>query len=75
MQMDEVASKGVDSAVLMNDAARVLAREYRERVLTEKEKLGGKLTSLVAFHFFFPAVILILMAFLLPMIQMFQGMR
>ncbi len=72
MQIDEVAGKGVDSAALMNDAARSLAREYRERVMTEKEKLGGRLTSLVAFHFFFPAVLLILMAFLLPMIAMFK---
>lgn len=72
MQIDEVASKGVDSAALMNDTARSLAREYRDRVMTEKEKLGGKLTSLVAFHFFFPAVILILMAFLMPLLAMFQ---
>ncbi len=72
MQIDEVAGKGVDSAALMNDAARSLAREYRERVMTEKEKLGGRLTSLVAFHFFFPAVLLILMAFLMPMIAVFQ---
>ena len=72
MQIDEVAGKGVDSASLMNDTARSLAREYRDRVMTEKEKLGGKLTSLVAFHFFFPAVILILGAFLMPLIAMFQ---
>jgi len=72
MQLDEVAGKGVDSAALMNDTARSLAREYRDRVMTEKEKLGGKLISLVAFHFFFPAVILILGAFLMPLLAMFQ---
>ncbi len=72
MQTDEVAGKGVDSAELMNDAARSLAREYRDRVLTEKEKLGGRLTALVAFHFFFPAVLLILGAFLMPLLAMFK---
>ena len=71
LQIDEVTGKGIDSADLMNDIARLLAREYRERVMTEKEKLGGKLTTAVAFFFFFPAVLLILAAFLIPMIQMF----
>lgn len=71
-QLDEVANKGVDSAELMNDMARALAREYRERVMTEKEKLGGRLTTLVALHFFFPAVLIILMAFLLPLLDMFS---
>lgn len=71
-QLDEVANKGVDSAELMNDMARALAREYRERVMTEKEKLGGRLTTLVALHFFFPAVLIILMAFLLPLLNMFS---
>ena len=57
---------------LLNDMARALAREYRARVMTEKEKLGGRLTTLVALHFFFPAVIIILMAFLLPLLNMFS---
>jgi len=71
-QLDEVANKGVDSAELMNDMARSLGREYREHVLSEKEKLSGRLTTIVALHFFFPAVLIILMAFLLPMLDMFS---
>jgi len=70
-QLDLVARQGVDQAALMNDLARGLAREYHERVMVEKEQLGGKLTTRVAFFFFFPTVAILLMAFLIPMIQMF----
>jgi hypothetical protein len=73
LQFDEVASKGVDAPELLNDAARTLAREYRDRVLAEKEQLGGRLTTTVAFYFFFPAILLILAAFLLPMLTLFNG--
>ena len=72
-QMDLVAHHGVDSAELMNDTAKTLAREYRERVLMEKEQLDSKLTTAIAFHFFFPAVGILLLALLVPMIQMFTG--
>ena len=71
LQIDEVANKGVDSAELMTTTARSLAREYRDRVMTEKEKLDGTLTTNVAFFFFFPAVLLIMAAFLIPLIGMF----
>ncbi len=70
MQLDEVANKGIDAATLMNDAARSLSREYREQVMMEKELLGGTLTRHVAFHFFMPSVIVILMAFFIPMIEL-----
>jgi Flp pilus assembly protein TadB len=70
LQLDEVAKKGVDSALLMNDTARALALEYRERVMIEKELLDGRLTRHVAFHFFMPAVLLILAAFFIPMIEL-----
>jgi len=69
LQLDEVANKGVDAPILMNDMARALAQEYRERVMMEKEKLDGTLTRHVAFHFFMPAVVLILAAFFLPMLE------
>lgn len=70
-QIDLVAHHGVDSAELMTDVARGLAREYHERVMVEKEELGGKLTTRVAFFFFFPAVTILLMAFLIPLLEMF----
>ena len=70
LQIDEVANKGIDAPALMNDTARSLAREYREHVMTEKELLGGKLVRHVAFHFFMPAVIVILLAFFIPMIEL-----
>jgi len=73
IQIDEVANKGIDAAELMADTARSLAREYRERVMAEKEQLGGKLTRHVAFHFFMPAVIVILAAFFIPMIALMGG--
>jgi len=69
LQLDEVAHKGVDAPLLMNDMARALAQEYRERVMMEKEKLDGTLTRHVAFHFFMPAVMLILAAFFIPVIE------
>lgn len=70
-QVDMAAHHGVESAELMTDVARGLAREYHERVMVEKELLGSKLTTRVAFFFFFPAVAILLMAFLIPVIQMF----
>ena len=70
MQLDEVAGKGIDAPELMNQTARSLAREYREYVMREKELLGGKLVRHVAFHFFFPAILIILAAFFIPMIEL-----
>ena len=69
LQLDEIANKGVDAPLLMNDMARALSQEYRERVMMEKEKLDGTLTRHVAFHFFMPAVVLILAAFFIPVLD------
>lgn len=68
------AMKALDDASAERDDNRVCVSTatWIKLPSTEKEKLGGKLTSLVAFHFFFPAVILILMAFLMPLLAMFQ---
>jgi tight adherence protein C len=70
-QMDMIVHSGVDSASLMTDLARSLAREYHEQVMVEKEQLGGKITIRLAFFFFFPQVTILLMTFLIPMLQMF----
>lgn len=72
VQVDLVAGKGVDAPRLMNETAAALAAEYRQRVETEREKLGGRLTTYVAFFFFFPVVALILASFLVPIVTMFQ---
>ncbi len=73
LQLDEIAGKGIDAPELMNETARSLAREFRERMMTEKELLGGKLTRHVAFHFFFPEVLIILAAFFIPLIELMTG--
>ena len=62
-QLDLVAEKGVAGGFLMNEIARSLAREYRERVIKEVETLDNKLTQAVALFFFAPELLLILGSF------------
>ncbi len=62
-QLDLVAAKGVEGAHLMSEIARSLAREHRELVLEETEKLDGKLTVAVATFYFGPMFLLIVGSF------------
>ncbi len=68
MQLDEVGKKGGDGPEMMNTVARGLSRDYRETVMRQKELLSGKLTKIVALHFLFPTIVLILAAFFIPLI-------
>jgi len=62
-QLDLVAEKGVEGALLMSEIARSLAREHRERVLEDTEKLDGRLTVAVAIFYFIPMFVLIVGSF------------
>jgi tight adherence protein C len=71
-QLDMVAEKGVAGAVLMNEVARTLSREYRARLDSEVEKLNGRLMLSTAVFFFIPFVLIILGSFIAPVMAVFK---
>jgi Flp pilus assembly protein TadB len=70
-QLDLVAEKGVAGAMLMNEVARTLGREYRSRLDSEVEKLNGRLMLATAVFFFIPFVLVILGSFMAPVMAIF----
>ena len=70
-QLELVAEKGVAGAMLMNEVARTLGREYRSRLDSEVEKLNGKLMLATAAFFFIPFVLIILGSFMAPVMAIF----
>jgi tight adherence protein C len=70
-QLDLVAEKGVAGAMLMNEVARTLGREYRARLDSEVEKLNGRLMLATAVFFFIPFVLIILGSFMAPVMAIF----
>lgn len=70
-QLDLVASKGVAGTELMSEIARALSVEYRARLQSEVEKLDSRLVLMVAFFFFVPFVVLLLVAALGPILAIF----
>jgi len=70
-QLDLVAEKGVAGAMLMNEVARTLGREYRSRLDSEVEKLNGRLMLATAAFFFIPFVLVILGSFMAPVMALF----
>ncbi|MCU0486949.1 MAG: type II secretion system F family protein [Anaerolineales bacterium] len=70
-QLDLVAEKGVAGAILMNEVARTLGREYRSRLDSEVEKLNGRLMLATAVFFFIPFVLVILGSFMAPVMAIF----
>lgn len=66
-----MAEKGVAGAMLMNEVARTLGREYRSRLDSEVEKLNGKLMLATAVFFFIPFVLVILGSFMVPVMSIF----
>ncbi len=70
-QVDLVAEKGVAGAILMNEVARTLGREYRSRLDSEVEKLNGRLMLATAIFFFIPFVLIILGSFMAPVMAIF----
>jgi Flp pilus assembly protein TadB len=71
-QLDLVAEKGVAGAILMNEVARTLGREYRSRQESEVEKLNGRLMLATAIFFFIPFVLIILGSFMAPVMAIFR---
>ena len=71
-QLDLVAEKGVAGAVLMNEVARTLGREYRSRLDSQIEKLNGRLMLSTAVFFFIPFVLIILGSFIAPVMAIFR---
>ncbi len=72
-QLDIVAEKGVEGAFLMSEIARSLAREHREMVLNETEKLDGRLTVAVAMFYFIPMFVLIVGSFFAAVLTSMAG--
>ncbi len=70
-QLDLVAEKGVAGAMLMNEVAGTLGREYRARLDSEVEKLNGRLMLATAVFFFIPFVLVILGSFMAPVMAIF----
>ena len=71
-QLNLVAEKGVAGAVLMNEVARTLGREYRSRLDSQVEKLNGRLMLATAVFFFIPFVLIILGSFIAPVMAIFK---
>jgi Flp pilus assembly protein TadB len=71
-QIDLVAEKGVEGAMLMNQVAKTLNREYRSRLDSEVEKLDGRLVLATAVFFFIPFVLIILGSFIAPVMAIFR---
>jgi Flp pilus assembly protein TadB len=71
-QFDLVAGKGVAGALLMNQLARTLSREYRSRLDSEVEKLNSQLMLATAVFFFIPFVLVILGSFISPVLAIFK---
>jgi Flp pilus assembly protein TadB len=71
-QLDMVAEKGVAGALLMNQVARTLSREYRSRLDSGVEKLNGRLMLATAVFFFIPFVLIILGSFIAPVMAIFR---
>jgi Flp pilus assembly protein TadB len=61
VQLDMAAAKGVEVAERMVEISRTLASEYRQQLLENIEKLETSLTTAVAFFYFAPMVLLILL--------------
>jgi Flp pilus assembly protein TadB len=72
VQLDLVAEKGVAGALLMNEVAKTLSREYRSRLDSEIEKLNGRLMLATAVFFFIPFVLIILGSFIAPVMAIFR---
>ena len=72
VQLDMVAEKGVAGALLMNQVAKTLSREYRSRLDSEVEKLNGRLMLATAVFFFIPFVLIILGSFIAPVMAIFR---
>jgi tight adherence protein C len=71
-QLDMVAEKGVAGAMLMNQVAKTLNREYRSRLDSEIEKLNSRLVLATAVFFFIPFVLVILGSFIAPVMAIFR---
>jgi len=72
VQLDLVAEKGVAGAVLMNEVAKTLSREYRSRQDSQIEKLNSQLMLATAVFFFIPFVLIILGSFIAPVMAIFR---
>jgi Flp pilus assembly protein TadB len=71
-QLDLVAEKGVAGALLMDQVARTLSREYRARLDSQVEKLNSRLMLATAVFFFIPFVLIILGSFIAPVMAIFR---
>ena len=73
-QLDMAAERGVEGADLISEIASSLAREYREQVLDDTEKLDGRLTVAVAIFYFVPMFLLIVGSFFVAVLSSMGGL-
>jgi Flp pilus assembly protein TadB len=69
VQLDVVASKGVDVAQRMSEISSSLAAEYRQRLMRKAEKLDTGMTVAVALFYFVPMMALILVPLLIEAVN------
>lgn len=70
-QLDLVANKGTDGAVLMNDYAAAASREYREFLKVQVAQLEGKLLLPQAVFVFIPFIIAVCAPIFMSIMQAF----
>lgn len=72
LQLDRVASKGVDSSRVMVDIAKGLAREYRSHVQQTAANMDTELLIPMTLFFFLPFIVSILMPVMTAFMSAFQ---
>lgn len=71
MQLDRVATKGVEGPRIMAEVARGLAREYKAQVQTAAAALDNELLIPMTAFFFFPFMVAILLPLLMSLFASF----
>lgn len=72
LQLDRVASKGVDASRVMVDIAKGLAREYRSHVQQTAANMDTELLIPMTLFFFLPFIVSILMPVMTAFISAFE---
>ncbi len=68
-QLNMVAVKGMEGAMLMSSIAEALAEDYQAALRRKMEQLDSRIWPVIAVFFFFPFVLLLLAVYGLPALQ------
>lgn len=72
-QLNMVAVKGMEGAMLMSSIAEALAEDYQATLRRKMEQLDSRIWPVIAVFFFFPFVLLLLVVYGLPALQAMGG--